>query len=341
VGGLLDSEIWKTDDASRLLSRNEGDAAPAARLHLWAVGDFMPRLQGCVMGEVTGGDAYGEGETETELVQAYVRYSFKPPLRLLIEAGQMVTPIGNFSKRYLSNVNPLIGSPDSYSVSYPVGLQVRGQAGRFDFGVAVLDRPFVNDDYVPEGIGRELRPALTAGVTPTAGTRFGAYATRGTYLGPGITPMLPVGDEWRDFRQVVYGVDAQFSRGYFELNGDFARSSYEVPGVPQSVRGLAYFIEPKYTWTPRFFTALRFERNDYPYIMPISPFFWIHSNADLFDIEAGAGYRFGPGTILKLAYRRDYWRVDPSLAAMFPDGYSISAQLSYRFDVNSWFERPR
>ena len=341
VGGLLDSEIWKTDDDSRLLSRNEGDTAPAARLRLWAVGDFLPRLQGCVLGKVISGDAYGEGRTETDLEQAYLRYSFRPPLHLVIEAGRMVTPIGNFSRRYLSHTNPLIGSPDSYSVSYPVGLQVRGQAARFDFGVALLDRPFVNEDYVPERIGRVLRPALVAGVTPAIGVRVGGYATRGTYLGPGSTPMLPPGDEWRDFRSVVYGIDAQFSRGYFELNGDFARSSYEVPGVAQSVRGIAYFIEPKYTWTPRFFTALRFERNDYPYIMGVAPGIWIHDNADLFDVEVGAGYRFGPGTLLKVAYRRDYWRVDPIDKSFFPEGYSISAQLSYRFDVNSWIERPR
>src|SRR5262245_4829218 len=341
VGGLLDSEIWKTDDGSRLLSRNEGEAAPAAHLRLWAAGDFTTQLQGFVMGYAQGGKGTEEGTTETELEQAYLRFSFKPPVRMMFEAGKMTMPIGNFSRRYLSNVNPLIGAPDSYSVTYPLGVQVSGQAARFDFRASLLDKPFVNEGYVPEGIGQALRPALAVGVTPAVGTRLGAYATRGPYLGPSISSMLPAGAEWRDFRQGVYGADVQFSRGYFEVNGDFARSSYEVPGVPQSVRGTAWFIEPKYTWTPRFFTALRLERNDYPYIMPINPFYWLHSNADLFDVEAGAGYRFGPGTILKVAYRRDYWRGDPSGADLFPDGYSFSAQLSYRFDVNSWFERPR
>ena len=46
VGGLLDAEFWKTGDGSRLLSRNEGEAAPAARLRLWAASEFLPRLQG-------------------------------------------------------------------------------------------------------------------------------------------------------------------------------------------------------------------------------------------------------------------------------------------------------
>src|SRR5262245_1685908 len=94
VGGLLGSESWKTDDASRLLSRNEGEAAPAAHLRLWAAGDFTTQLQGFVMGYAQSGKGTEEGTTETELEQAYLRYSFKPPLRLRIEAGQMPMPIG-------------------------------------------------------------------------------------------------------------------------------------------------------------------------------------------------------------------------------------------------------
>jgi hypothetical protein len=340
VGGLLDAEVWKTDDGSRLLSRNDGETAPAARLRLWAASEFLPRLQGFVLGEVGGGSGSDEEETDTELEQAYVRYTFRPPLCLMVEAGQIVTPIGNFSRRYLSSVNPLIGSPDSYSLSYPVGFQMSGQAARLDFRAALVDRPFVNEKYVPDP-GRSLRPMLAAGVTPVVGTRLGAYATRGPYLGPGAEPMLASGERWKDFRQAVYGIDAQFSRGYFELNGDFARSSYEVPGAARSVRGRVYFIEPKYTWSPRFFTALRFERNNYPFIMALGPGVWLGTTAAFYDVEAGAGYRLGPGAVLKVAYRRDYWNVDPSLKSFFPNGYSIAAQLSYRFDVNAWFERPR
>src|SRR2546425_10353835 len=340
AGGLRDTELWKTDEGSLLLSRNGGEAAPAARLRLWAASEFLPRLQGFVLEEVQSGRASDTGGTQQELEQAYLRYSFRPPLRLIVEAGQLVTPLGNFSRRYLSSLNPLVGSPDNYSLSYPLGLHVRGQASRLDFSVALLDRPFINEHYTPDP-GRALRPALALGVTPVVGTRLGAYATRGPYLGPEVTPMLLTGDNWKEFRQAVYGIDAQFSRGYFEINADVARSSYEVPGVAHSVRGLAYFIEPKDTWSPRFFTALRLERNDYPFVMPLAPGVWLATTADFYDVEAGAGYRLGPGAILKIAYRRDRWNVDPSKKSFFPDGYSISAQLSYRFDVNTWFDRPR
>ncbi len=340
VGGLFDAEYWQTDDGSRLLSRNDGDAAPGGRLRLWAASEFRPRLQGFVRGEAYGGRANSEYGTETKLEQAFVRYSFSEPRRLVIEAGQLLSPIGNFSRRYLSSVNPLIGSPDGYSLDYPLGAQATGQVGRFDYRAALVDRPFVNDRYVPE-TGRALRPALAAGMTPVVGTRLGVYATLGPYLGPRVAPMLSSGEHWKDFNQTVYGLDVQFSHGYFELNGDYAHSSYEVPGGAPDVHGFAYFIEPKYTWSPRFFTALRLERNDYPYIAPLGPGVWLSTTADFYDAEVAAGYRLGPGALLKVAYRRDRWMVDDSLKTFFPDGYAVSAQLSYSFNVNSWFERPR
>ena len=59
------------------------------------------------------------------------------------------------------------------------------------------------------------------------------------------------------------------------------------------------------------------------------------------DAEAGLGWHLAPGAILKVSYRRDQWIVDEARKDMFPEGYALAAQLSYTFDVVSWFERPR
>src|SRR5436309_13678593 len=304
VQGLFDAEVWKTDSGSRLLSKNDGDTAPAGRLRLWAVGEFLPGLQGFVVARGEDGSGSYEGRRQGVLEQAALRYTFSPPLRLVLEAGKIVTPIGNFPRRRLSSSNPLIGMPDSYDVSYPLGFQVSGQIDRLDYRVAVVDLPLVNVDYVPEPASI-LRPTLALGVTPMTGLRLGGYITRGPYLHRDIEVFLPAGAGWRDYEQHVLGADIQFSRGYFELNGDFNRNSYEAPGQTRAVRGKSYFIEPKYTWTPRFFTALRFERNDYAYIQPLGPGFWLATPTDFLNVEAGAGYRLGLGTVLKVAYRRD------------------------------------
>src|SRR5262249_57391374 len=105
---------------ARGVGREGGGGRAEARLRLWGAAEFLPRLQGFAVVNVEGGKATETGETDTELEQAYLRYSWRPPLRLMLEAGQILTPVGNFPRRNLSNLNPLISSPDSYSLTYPV-----------------------------------------------------------------------------------------------------------------------------------------------------------------------------------------------------------------------------
>lgn len=269
----------------------------------------------------------------------FVRYT-STASRFSVELGKVVTPFGNFSRRYLSNVNPLIGRPDAYSVTYPLGVVVTGQVSALDLRFAILDTPTVNENYVPD-FDPVFRPAFAAGVTPTAGLRIGAYYTQGPYLGQDAQFAVPAGQGWRDFEQEVLGVEAAFSRGYFELNADFAVSRSDVPTVSEPPRGQAWFVEPKYTWSPRFFTALRLERNDYPYIEPINNAYWIAANALFYDVEVGAGWRFTPELLLKASYRLDRWKVDDYLQSMLPDGHAFAVQLSYAFNVNDWVERPK
>jgi hypothetical protein len=345
VQGLFDAELWKTDTASRLLSRNEGDTASAGVLRVWVAGDFAPGLQGYALGTAYSGNAWEEeeeeeGGIETYVEQAFLRYTLQGKARMQIEGGRIVTPAGDFYTRYFSTKNPLIGTPDSYTVNYPEGLKVSGWVGPVDLRAAAINLPFVNANYVPPDPGKAWRPLVGAGVTPMQGLRFGAYYTKGPYLGPDIEAGVPAGDAWQDYDQAVAGLDFQFSRAHFELHGDFALSSYEVPTMERSARGRAWYLEPRYTFSPRFFGALRLEENEYPYIRLFS-FGWIAPEATLRDIEAGVGVHLVPGAILKVTYRRDQWIVDEARKDEFPEGYAVAAQLSYTFDVVSWFERPR
>jgi hypothetical protein len=335
VRGLQDLEMFETDSSSWLLSKNGGDLAGAGRLRLWVAGDLAPGLTGVVMGRLEGGKARDADATATDLEQAFLRYITPGRYAVTIDAGRIVTPIGNFASRYFSSVNPLIGSPDGYGVAYPEGVVVRGKAAWFDYRAAIVDRPFTNPKYVPES-DRVLRPAIELGVTPTIGLRFAVFGTKGPYLGSGVEPMLPAGTQWRDFDQEIAGLDVTFCRGYFELNGEYAYSAYDVPSQQDLAHGRAWFVEPKYTITPRLFAALRLEHNDYPFIMPISSAFWVDQNAAFYDAELGAGWRFSSGLLLKASYRRDRWH-DTANAAP-PNGYAVGVQLSYAFDVRSWFE---
>ena len=127
VKGLQDLEFHSTDSGSLLLSRNDGDPAGAALLRLWVAAELAPGLQAIVLGRLEGGEASDAGETHGSLDQALLRYVFPGKGNILIDAGKVGAPFGDFSDRYLSNVNPLIAGPDSYDVSYPTGIVLTGR----------------------------------------------------------------------------------------------------------------------------------------------------------------------------------------------------------------------
>ena len=338
--GLADATFLDTDDGSRLLSENGGDPAADLNLRLWLGGDLGAGFQAILVGLGEGGKASSAGKADADLEQAFLRWTSTSSVRLTVDAGRIVTPYGNFSRRYLSSANPLIGTPDGYGVSYPIGAVAAGSVARFDYRVAVTDSPLVNEKYVPPP-GRAYRPGLEVGVTPIVGLRLGAYATQGPYLGQDVAASLPAGESWRSFEQRVVAANLEFSRGHFALNAEYAASDYEVPTTAARSKGRLWFVEPVYAWTPRLFTALRLEANDYPYIAPVSSAFWIAQNAQFRDLEVGVGWRFSRGLVVKTSYRFDKWRVDPSLRAFLPDGHAFALQLSYAFDVLSWFDAPR
>ena len=335
--GMIDPTLWKTSDGSRLLARNEGDAAADGTLRLWLAAELVPRFDLVVVGRAYA--ASDDNGSETDFEQAFLRYALRRGQPLFLEAGKIVTPLGNFAGRYLPTVNPLIGTPTSYGVSYPLGVQLAGSLARFDFRLALVDLPLTNESYLPEP-GSHPRPAVAFGVTPLTGTRIGVYYTAGPYLGDEVDPYLPAGAAWQDYGQQVAGVDLQFSRGHLELNADYAENSYEVPTYAEEYRGRAWYGEAKYTLTPRLFAAARYEENLYLYSQPLPNGYWIAALPTVRAIEGGAGWRFDRLTSLKASVRVDRWSVEPGEEAMLPDGWAVAAQLVHRFDVRSWFEHP-
>jgi len=164
VHGLQDLVLLDTDDASRVLSRNEGEPGAVGQLRLWVAGELMPGLTAQVVGRIEGGSGTEDGDTQSEIDQALLRWVPSPGLRLLVDVGKVGSPFGNFRDRSFSDVNPLIGAPDSYDVSYPLGIVVTGQVSRLDYRVAWIDGPMANDNYVPEA-GSAWRPGIALGVT--------------------------------------------------------------------------------------------------------------------------------------------------------------------------------
>jgi hypothetical protein len=259
---------------------------------------------------------------------------------MVIEAGRIVTPIGDFARRYLSSSNPLVGQPEAYAIHYPDGVKVQGWLGAFDYTLAYVNQPLTGARYNADA-GRAFRPAIGAGVTPFTGFRVGAYATQGTYLGYDTDEFMPAGSDWRDYDEKTVGLETQFSHGYFELHGEMTRSHYDIPTLGDTGHAWVWYVEPKYTFTPRFFTAMRFERNDYQFVMPLAGTSWFDADVSVCDVELGVGYRIVSGAVFKVSYRREKWNVNEAIRDYYPDGYAVAAQLSWTFDALQMVERPK
>ena len=324
---LVDAEAWETDAGSRLLARNEGRLAFLGRLHAWGTVRFAPAWELVAMGEVEG--ASGEEEVEVGIEELVLRYF--PSRALHVEGGKLLTPLGGFAARGFSNLNPLIGKPDGYSDAYPWGVVAAGAAGPFDYRAGLVSLPGADPDYMPEA-GHTLRPIVGAGWSAGPAFRVGMGVTHGPYLGPDVQDSLPVGAEWRDFRETIVALDARYSGGYAVLRGELAWAVYDVPTLVDPVHSMGGYVEALLTLTPRLFAAARLERYRYARVRPEGAPTWRGTETTQQNGEVGVGYRLGPGTVVKLSYRLDHWPDDPS-----DDGHALAVQLSQWVDVGGVF----
>lgn len=335
VQGVLDLEGWSTDSGSRLLTRNDGRAAALGRLCVWGAVEPIAGFVVYAQAEAEGGSA-AEESMELSLEQAGIRWTRSRAF--VVDAGMISPIVGMYANRHLSTRNPLVSDPDGYTVQYPLGARVSGKTALADYRVGVVSLPMYNERYMPEATPS---PHLAAGggLTPYPGLRIGVSGTMGSYMDRDLGAALG-GRSWRSYRQRVAAADVEMSAGYLELRAEGSRAWYDVPGHARMVAGSAWYGEAVYAWAPRLFTALRVERNDYPYLQPFGTF-WPARLARVDDAEVGAGFRLGASQTLKLSYRRDRWHVAPVPGVTFPDGHAIAVQLSTGFDVMDALTRLR
>jgi hypothetical protein len=330
IQGLADLELWKTDSASFLLARGGGHLAPVVRGDVWAAIEPIKNL--VFFGEVSAETGSGRDEPGNEIYPRQYGFRFSPSDELTFEGGKVRQIVGTFSSRQLSFRNPLIGMPDGYATTYPFGARIDGSIHMVDYRVGVVSLPLYRPGYSPDP-SAALRPAIGAGLTPTVGMRVGVSATAGPYLNHDLSASQLRGQDWKSYKQRVVAGDAQISRGYFEGNAEVTYSNYDVPGRSTPIDGVSFYLEPKYTFTPRFFMAARYERNDYPFILPVSQTIWAANRVILSDVEIGAGFRATASTLLKLSIRADHWTPNVNPQAPHDNGYAVAAQWSQSFDL--------
>jgi hypothetical protein len=331
--GVGDGEFWSTTGNSTLLTRNGGRGSGLGRVSMWGAIEPLPGLVFFGSGRGEFGAARPDtNQSEVYMEQFGARLAFSR--RLVIDGGKLQPLVGTFAPRHFSNRNPLIGSPDGYSLEYPYGVQASGEIGWFDYRAAMASLPSTHEYYTPPSTAR-LRPALGAGVRPIAGLRIGGSFTVGPYLNTSYTAAQLGGAPWTSYHQRVVAADVAYAHGYLETHAEAARGSYDVPTRATPIVGWTYYGEAKYTLSPRWFVAARVERNDYPFIRGLATNTWVARLTDFVDGEAGVGYRISPSTLLKTSIRADRRWVSTAATG----GPAFAVQLSQSFDVVSWFNR--
>ena len=329
--GIVDGEAWSTSNSSNLLTRNEGRPAGLGRIELWGAYEIFNGLVVYAEGAGEGGPARSDRGTTVEANQLGLRYATTPAF--VVDVGKMTPVIGAFAPRHFSTRNPLIGMPDGYTLQYPVGAKVSGNVGIFDYRVAMVSLPTTHVGYQPDPSAK-LRPAVGGGITPLVGLRLGGSFTVGPYLNKDDAPSVPAGTSWSDFHQRVAAFDASYSHGYLETHAEAARGTYDIPDHG-SITGYTYYGEVKYTFTPRFFLAVRAERNKYPFIRASTTAGGSYSDrlTDFVDGEFGGGYRITRNTLIKASVRGDRWWVKPGTGFRGEGGHALAIQISQAFDV--------
>jgi hypothetical protein len=121
--------------------------------------------------------------------------------------------------------------------------------------------------------------------------------------------------------------------GYVEARFEAAWSSYQAPTVAKAVHGIGWYGEIRATLSPRWFVAGRFEHNKYPFVLAVSPSFWVGTATTQMNGEAGVGYRWSADALIKASLRKDHWPVHLAGTTAFPDGYAFAVQVSLHTNV--------
>ncbi len=361
LSGLLDLEGYFFQQPTPGLLNTAGDRLFAPRLTLFLDTQFGPHLYAFAQSRLDRGFDPGDGPARARLDEYAIRFTPGDDGRFRLQAGKFAAVTGNWNARHLSWDNPFINAPLPYEnvttifdreaparaadfvhglnepkyeynpvawgPAYGTGLSASGQLGRFDYAAEMKNtslsaRP-ESWDATEIGFGH---PTFSGrmGFRPGPEWNLGISGSAGPYLRPEAATMLPAGRGVGDYREWVVAQDLRFEWHRLQLWAEVYEARFEVPRVGEADT-LAYYIEAKYKFTPRFFGALRWNQQLFGTV-PNGVGGRVAWDRDLWRVDLAAGYRFTAHTQLKLQYGFQQETVGPHRS-----GSSVAAQFTVRF----------
>ena len=175
-------------------------------------------------------------------------------------------------------VGPQVFAPGLPLVSayrWDTGFQAHFGTEYFEAAGAVTTGTLANPHVRDDNDGKQVSGRVA--FHPVVGLVVGASAARGEFLAKDLTAPYVQALGRHSYAQRAIGLDAEYSRGYWIVRGEFIDSRWNLPavGVPAIVKPLrasSGFVETRYRFTPRYFAAIRADRLTFSKIVGSLPF---------------------------------------------------------------------
>lgn len=224
--------------------------------------------------------------------------------------------------------------------AYPTGIMVYGNTKKFDYRFAAVNSSISNPLNVNQS-GQRAQWIAGGGWTIIPGLRLGTSVTEGPYLDGSVNSQLPAGTSLRDYTQKALDFDFEYTLHHLEAYGELLFTNFKVPNINQRLGATGYYVELKYNWAPRFYTALRWNQIFFDRVQPSAEYPYegltyqqlSHSAGARFDynvnsLEVGLGFRVTERLLTKVS-----WQHDRILGGLDPRNNVFAAQLVYSFDI--------
>lgn len=192
--------------------------------------------------------------------------------------------------------------PIVWGPSYATGVALSGDVGRFRYAVeAKLGSLSSRPEAWRHAREQRHHPTVSTrlGYRPNQMWNIGVSASSGPYLREFADRSFAPRRGRGDYRQLVLAQDIAFAWHHLQIWSEIYAARFEIPKVGNADT-LAYYAEAKYKFTPRFFGAVRWNRQVFGRIPDRgTQVRWGH---DVWRVDAGPGFRFTPHMQLKFQY---------------------------------------
>ena len=268
-------------------------------------------------------DAYAATrQVKVDLLQGFVGYSRSwTRTSVAFKVGKLASAFGSFPLHYDDMVNPLLDQPLPYN--YLLLNPINGRASSYGLAPVTLyglpaaeadlswhkwDTRFqltTSSPYNPQSIsssGQHAQWTAGGGYTIVQGFRVGVSAYHGPWLAGSYASFVPPGLSATDFPASAFGVDVQWARGRWSVNGEWDRFVFRFPYVSNAPTVMMGYAELKVILSPRWYAAVRpnYQTDNYPVVGGVTGTTTVFPNRQYYEVAVG--FRPDRFQLLKIGY---------------------------------------